>query len=391
MEEIDFSKFAQLTAPILKGKMSQAEYARTLLILACDFTGIDDDPVSQRDDEALKSYYTGSRGIGSIAAEISRYTDTQVFERYLENMELRFDAEMALYKALSPYCPTMTDTSIYQSASELLNRIVLRASKGRKGTVSNDTQLNQDKQLEAALIQESNGKCAFCSKRLTTIKRGALITCAEVTRITPVAINSVERLTYEKSGITLPEAGSADDYIALCKDCSSAYLHDSSSGKVKRALKAKDRLKTRQIALDRLDRVPIEDEIAEAIEKLCGVKQGEATALRMDALALCNKISAKEPLLKDRISNDVAKYYRFIEDNFRRLSDTLNLNFDTLIAAQVNMAFESIRTIDDNQSVTYQLLVDWLQEKTGSRSREACEILISFFVQNCEVFDELPK
>ncbi len=391
MEEIDFSKFAQLTAPILKRHMSQAEYARTLLMLACDFSGVDNDPISQRSEEVLKSYYVGNRGISSLASEIARYTDAQVFERYLDNLDLRFDAEMALYKALSPYCPTMTDTSVYPSAAELLNRIILRASRQKRGTAAGAQSRKPGDEAELSLIQESNGKCALCSKRILAVRKGVLQSSAVITRITPESLDSVERLAYEREGIAFPEAGTLDDYIALCPSCASSYKCFRSPEQVRRALEAKEKLRARQSFQERLCIIDVESEIVATIEALCNIKQQEIARLRMDALELCNKITANEPLLKDRVSNDVAKYYRFIEENFRRQARELGTSFDSLVAAQVRLAFESIKAIEGSQSTTYQLLVDWLQEKACSDSREACEIVISFFVQNCEVFDELPE
>ncbi|WP_369335499.1 ABC-three component system protein [Clostridioides difficile] len=39
-----------------------------------------------------------------------------------------------------------------------------------------------------------------------------------------------------------------------------------------------------------------------------------------------------------------------------------------------------------SQQQIYKNIVYWLQQKTSSTSSEACEILASFFIQNCEIF-----
>lgn len=36
-------------------------------------------------------------------------------------------------------------------------------------------------------------------------------------------------------------------------------------------------------------------------------------------------------------------------------------------------------------------MTDWLNNKTLSISKDACEVVIAFFVQSCEVFDEITK
>lgn len=45
----------------------------------------------------------------------------------------------------------------------------------------------------------------------------------------------------------------------------------------------------------------------------------------------------------------------------------------------------------NDKVIIFNLLVDWVMSKNPLSSREACEILISFFVQDCEVFDEISE
>ena len=47
--------------------------------------------------------------------------------------------------------------------------------------------------------------------------------------------------------------------------------------------------------------------------------------------------------------------------------------------------------LSDNKSDIFDQLVNWVMAKTCSTSREACEAIVSFFVQNCEVFREITK
>ena len=39
----------------------------------------------------------------------------------------------------------------------------------------------------------------------------------------------------------------------------------------------------------------------------------------------------------------------------------------------------------------FERMVDWVHNKTLKISREACEAVISFFIQNCEVFYEISE
>ena len=44
-----------------------------------------------------------------------------------------------------------------------------------------------------------------------------------------------------------------------------------------------------------------------------------------------------------------------------------------------------------NKEYIFNAMVDWIMKNTGSQSKAACEIVISFFIQNCEVFDEITE
>ena len=50
-----------------------------------------------------------------------------------------------------------------------------------------------------------------------------------------------------------------------------------------------------------------------------------------------------------------------------------------------------MESVTNNKYQIFNQMVDWLMTKTLSESKEACEIVISFFVQNCEVFREITE
>ncbi|MEI3527074.1 MAG: ABC-three component system protein [Bacilli bacterium] len=45
----------------------------------------------------------------------------------------------------------------------------------------------------------------------------------------------------------------------------------------------------------------------------------------------------------------------------------------------------------DDQNIIFNKMVEWLKFKTQEITNDACEIVISYFIQNCEVFDEITK
>ena len=84
------------------------------------------------------------------------------------------------------------------------------------------------------------------------------------------------------------------------------------------------------------------------------------------------------------------QYYRYIESIFSE-SET---NFD-LIASEIKMCSQKLETSGMSQSDVIDYLSEWIRNKTnlGTESRPACNAVVAFFIQNCEVFhkNEISK
>ena len=61
------------------------------------------------------------------------------------------------------------------------------------------------------------------------------------------------------------------------------------------------------------------------------------------------------------------------------------------LSLQIKCCFIKMEGISENKSDIFDHLVDWIKSKTRSTSKDACEAVISFFVQNCEVFHEITE
>ncbi|WP_235701091.1 ABC-three component system protein [Bacillus subtilis] len=131
----------------------------------------------------------------------------------------------------------------------------------------------------------------------------------------------------------------------------------------------------------------IESEIKEVISMLVEeFNEAELKPLKMNALKLDEK--ANETLAritKMRIRNEITDYYYYIKEQFAQLDSQYPRSFNS-IASQVSAFYNSLSRIEPSQEVIYGQLTEWLSKKTGNSNLGACAIIISFFVQNCEVF-----
>ena len=110
----------------------------------------------------------------------------------------------------------------------------------------------------------------------------------------------------------------------------------------------------------------------------------------MEPLSLKRKIAGDNALLVLKVRAYVTEYYKFIEGCFSDLDDEGRLSF-ALIASQVKTFYLSINEKKVRQSVVFDAVSDWIGKRAHSSDRAACEALTSFFIQNCEVFDEIAE
>ena len=57
-----------------------------------------------------------------------------------------------------------------------------------------------------------------------------------------------------------------------------------------------------------------------------------------------------------------------------------------IISSQMKTHYLLLKQQGNNQKDIFDAMVNWLQKQTKNDNREACEIIISYFIQNCEIF-----
>ena len=62
-----------------------------------------------------------------------------------------------------------------------------------------------------------------------------------------------------------------------------------------------------------------------------------------------------------------------------------------LIASEVKIAFKKLDNGTLSQDEIVEYLAEWIKNKTGVGNQHitACRIVVAYFIQNCEVFNEI--
>ena len=253
--------------------------------------------------------------------------------------------------------------------------------KERKAPTPTDLQL---------YLKEVSSTCPLCGKILQYRRQRKTNKLYEIAHIFP---NRPTEEQYERLS-ELPRLGdnseSFENKIALCKDCHAQQDYHTTKEDYLRLLKKKQYFLQLADLHEATMTMGLEPQIADVVKKVCSLREDEMATLNYAPVRLTKKFSADEFLLKNRVGMYVTSYYPYIRDCFKEQEGVNGFRLDAL-SLQIKSCFIKMEGLSDNKSNIFDQLVNWVMAKTCSTSRETCEAVISFFIQNCEVFRDITE
>jgi hypothetical protein len=241
--------------------------------------------------------------------------------------------------------------------------------------------------FDARLLVEANNRCPLCGDRLLGEKAGRSIKLYDLAHIYPHSPTQEQKETLKD--VEKPDnIESFENLIALCKDCHRKYDFHTTKEEYMRLYNLKQEIMKQNMAIDAATSVQITEEIKEVLFKLKEVDITKILQLSYTPIAVEQKI--KDNLLREKVKNFVVHYFPFVQSLFEEL-DNCGKNKFHQIAGEFKSCFLKMDEQDLSTENLFYGIVDWLKSKTQSQNRDACEIVVAFFVQNCEVFNEISK
>ena len=396
---MEFCKFARALKPILAEGAAAGQFIRELFENITNIPeDVDPNPIDETGDPAFRAYYTGDRRLTRFIPKIAKYVDTEKFEEYISGAGM--DAQEAIFRQLGSSFSKQKNPMIAEETALLFRNIIFSyvkpktpAKKKKAALAAQNIGENEPvKHEDFPLLQECNMRCPLCREKLVMTVKGQAVKKYEVVPMFPAWMDLVQQQAFMNVAPVPADIDSLDNKILLCRDCAGEYLVAPTAEEYRTLLMIKAQQRDNMSLQDKVDDIAVEKGIREILDALADMKKSPKPIDRTkwEAFRVDKKIPDDNGRLQDRVTYWVLRYYRYIESQFKQGERTPPLRFKK-VQNEVNQCFETFDEENMPQSEIYEQLVKWLEDQTGCHDRDALEAMISFFVQNCEVFNETPE
>lgn len=254
--------------------------------------------------------------------------------------------------------------------------------------MAQDKRKNPTQNQEQLYFAEVGGLCPLCGKFLIQTGKTKYIKQYEIAHIYPCNpttkdINALVKI------IPPQDVEAFDNKIALCLACHHTYDDDKTLDRYNELRSKKDRLLTETSIKNIISDYRLEDDINDILSKLLIIDDEIVSSLSLNitALKIKEKIEDDYRLLRRNIESNATKYYALVQKMLKEIDSE---KFDN-IAIQIRSFYKKCNSLTRDKNIIFNQITEWIKMHSKSDNKIACEIIASFFVQNCEVFDALTE
>lgn len=188
----------------------------------------------------------------------------------------------------------------------------------------------------------------------------------------------------------LDDDSSGDYANSICNELRNQYSDISFTNAAQYCAEAflssiKERISKKEVHTKAIDRIPDEDiyqKIAFVVRNISNIKSDEELIkIIYEPVKVKEKIKDNFPLY-NKVNTFVVYFYEYVDSLIKEKQNDPKFIFEA-VSKKVKNRF--IQNDNKPTSECFDYLVSWLQIET-SGTKEACEIVISYFIQSCEVF-----
>ena len=245
---------------------------------------------------------------------------------------------------------------------------------------------------QKVFLAEVGNHCPFCGCYLLKHTCASVSKLYEIAHIFPNSPTPIEEKLLNDVEVLGINSEDSANKIALCKDCHTEYDSNKTLDSYNKLLNIKkEKLAKLQIDIVLSER-SIEEEVATVINTLCNLDINTLDTLprlEYNALEIREKIHTKQSILILNIEQNVTKYFMFIQKEFVNVLNSSTVNLRT-ISANMRYAYEQSKDKGLDEQAIFESLVLWISTKCHCQT-DVANIIVSFFIQNCDVFDKISE
>lgn len=320
-------------------------------------------------DDTLRNY--AKRGLSAkLAKQIAYRLNEKPLIECIKTLPSGTRESMS--KDFSSYDPSVTKSNVAKKVADWMKEYI-RTEAGLTPTDAMEQQkrdkLSSDLKIKYGdyLLAEANNFCPICGKRLIVVRNG---------QMTPV---------YDVSLVDKSKDPSPENLLALCPNCAAVYQMDDNP-KLQKELEAKKNiLSTREQNIEALENLPLEAGIAGVVTRIKKLKERDLAEAALDPKELTTKIDP---------STDMAIYLSirmYVTTYFNKINQIMiNLDKKNLIDyEEVQDQMKGIYRRLSKKKMSKAEIFYEISRKVQSVTLQEdlyCQIVVSYFIQRCEVF-----
>lgn len=354
---MEFSQFFQIFYGVCRcGTNSKAQFLERVLSQGL-ISSKKKDELSRISRKQKEELISGAANPYSFCKRFADSFSIDAFKAWLEEIG-EGDEECIHDDLVDRFCaqfrPYLCDITPDNCIETIANTLACILEEGAKTAIQNSCKRQRAKRL--ATFNEQSGRCYLCQRPI----------CAKES---------------EENSLTLFELDEKDGKktVGLCPSC---LKKAEQNGKIL-FIHEKPRFQF----CDEM----IEERLVKALERLEKLDDDELEPqLNYAGLKISKKIDKKKhPAFYRKLSDNVARYYPIMQRTFSDYDGENGNSFERL-SCKMRDLFLQIKSKENDPAFVFDAIVDEV-EKKAKTDRLTSELIVSFFVQNCEVFDEIPE
>jgi hypothetical protein len=384
-----FAEIVHAIHPHLMKDADVPDFMRNLIQMLCDIPEEDwstkKDPSSEQSnkDASLRKFYTKGPTKKLAKSMLGRLTRDNFIESvyYVDDYNERTDVVIeSLVEDIRPFVDDVEKDNVGEVLFDLFKQSLEYIV---------NPELENDRKLALAKNRSLKAKVLYGPGLLDDCKHTCSVPgCSKYLQVVNDKKQSVD--DYEVANIKASKKISYENLIAVCHDCFHRYIFDHTKAEEIELQTMKGLQITSRSTRCTLDEVAIEKGIAQVIEKLASAKSEQLVALNYDALSVPEKIDEElHSFLVYEVKGHVTRYFLYIENTMQELVRRKQFS-DDLLRAQIKEAYRKLAEKKNSPETIYSALSERLRHITKQDIR-FCSIVVSYFIQSCEVFDVITK